>query len=72
MINFFSTIKDNRVFQLTVVLIIVLNAILIGATTYNLDPFFLNIIYILDYAITIFFVIEIVLYFGTFISGNIS
>ena len=55
MINFISTIKDNRVFQLTVVLIIVLNAILIGATTYNLDPFFLNIIYILDYAITIFF-----------------
>ncbi len=63
MINFFSNIKDNRIFQLTVVLIIVLNAILIGATTYELDPLFLSIIYILDYSITIFFVIEILIRF---------
>ena len=63
MIDFFSKLRDNRIFQFTVVTIIILNAILIGATTYELDPIFLNIIYVLDYAITIFFVIEILIRF---------
>ena len=63
MIDFFSKLRDNRFFQFTVVTIIILNAILIGATTYELDPIFLNIIYILDYSITIFFVIEILIRF---------
>ena len=63
MIDFFSKLRDNRFFQFAVVTIIILNAILIGATTYELDPLFLNIIYILDYVITIFFVIEILIRF---------
>ena len=63
MILFFSNIKDNRLFQFSVVTIIILNAILIGATTYKLDPLFLEIIHFLDYVITIFFVIEILIRF---------
>ena len=63
MINFFSILRDNRFFQFTVVTIIVLNAILIGATTYKLDPIFLNLIHLIDYWITIFFVIEILIRF---------
>ena len=63
MISFFSNIKDNRLFQFSVVTIIILNAILIGATTYKLDPLFLEIIHFLDYVITIFFVIEILIRF---------
>ncbi len=63
MLNFFEKLKDNRVFQFSVVAIIILNAVLIGATTYELDPVFLNIIHLLDYAITIFFVIEILIRF---------
>ena len=63
MINFFSKLKDNRIFQLTVVTIIILNAILIGATTYKLDPVILNMIHALDYAITVFFVVEILIRF---------
>ncbi len=63
MIDFFAKIKDNRIFQFSVVIIIILNAILIGATTYQLDPIFLNVIYFLDYLITIFFVIEILIRF---------
>ena len=35
MINFFAKIKDNRIFQFSVVIIIIFNAILIGATTYQ-------------------------------------
>ena len=54
MIDFFSKLKDNRIFQFSVVVIIILNAILIGATTYQLDPIFLNTIHLLDYAITVF------------------
>tara|TARA_X000000950_G_scaffold113485_1_gene142803 strand:- start:250 stop:885 length:636 start_codon:yes stop_codon:yes gene_type:complete len=46
-----------------VVTIIILNAILIGATTYKLDPLFLEVIHFLDYVITIFFVIEILIRF---------
>ena len=63
MIDFFSKLKDNRIFQFSVVIIIILNAILIGATTYQLDPIFLNTIHLLDYAITVFFVIEILIRF---------
>ena len=63
MIEFFSKLKDNRIFQLSVVVIIIFNALLIGATTYDLDPLILNLINLLDYAITIFFVIEILIRF---------
>ena len=63
MVSFFSNIKDNRLFQFSVVTIIILNAILIGATTYKLDPLFLEVIHFLDYVITIFFVIEILIRF---------
>ena len=63
MTSYFSGLKDNRIFQFTVVAIIILNAILIGATTYNLDPVFLELIHLLDYGITFFFVIEILIRF---------
>ena len=63
MISFFTNLKDNRLFQLSVVIIIILNAVLIGATTYKLDPLFLEIIHFLDYGITIFFVVEILIRF---------
>ena len=63
MINFFSKLKDNRIFQFLVVSIIILNAILIGATTYKLDPIILNFISVSDYIITLFFVIEILIRF---------
>ena len=69
MVSFFSNIKDNRLFQFSVVTIIILNAILIGATTYKLDPLFLETIHFLDYVITIFFVIEILINVPLFISS---
>jgi len=63
MTSYFSGLKDNRVFQFSVVAIIILNAVLIGATTYDLDPVFLELIHFLDYGITVFFVIEILIRF---------
>ena len=63
MTPYFSRVKDNRIFQFSVVSIIILNAVLIGATTYELDPLFLETINFLDYGITIFFVVEILIRF---------
>ena len=63
MTPYFSKIKDNRIFQFCVVSIIILNAVLIGATTYKLDPLFLKIINYLDSGITVFFVVEILIRF---------
>ena len=63
MTPYFSRVKDNRIFQFIVVSIIILNAVLIGATTYELNPLFLEIINYLDYGITVFFVFEILIRF---------
>jgi len=61
--NILFKLKESSIFQFTVIFIIILNAITIGVSTYNLDNFVTNIIIILDYSITIFFVIEIVIRF---------
>ena len=52
-------LNSSRIFQFSVIFIIILNAITLGVSTYELSPFVKNTIQILDYAITIFFVIEI-------------
>ena len=61
--NFLYNLKESRIFQFTVVLIIIINAITIGVNTYNLSQFILQIINYIDYSITIFFVIEILIRF---------
>ena len=52
-------LNSSRIFQFSVIFIIILNAITLGVSTYELNPFVKNTIQILDYAITVFFVIEI-------------
>ena len=61
--NFLYNLKESRIFQFIVVLIIIVNAITIGVNTYNLSQFIRQIINYIDYSITIFFVIEIVIRF---------
>jgi len=61
--NFLYNLKESRIFQFIVVLIIIINAITIGVNTYNLSQFIRQIINYIDYSITIFFVIEIVIRF---------
>ena len=61
--NILFKLKESSIFQFTVILIIILNAIIIGISTYNLNDFITKFIEILDYSITIFFVIEIVIRF---------
>jgi len=61
--NFLYNLKESRIFQFIVVLIIILNAITIGVNTYNLSLFVRQTIDYIDYSITVFFVIEILIRF---------
>ncbi|MFN3163611.1 MAG: ion transporter [Pseudohongiellaceae bacterium] len=57
-------IENSRVFQASVIFIIVLSAISIGAKTYDIPPFFERILAILDMTVTYFFLAEILLRFS--------
>ena len=63
MSNFLYKLKESSIFQYSVIFIIVINAITIGVGTYDLDDLLSKVISILDYSITIFFVIEIIIRF---------
>ena len=56
-------LKESKIFQFIVISIIILNAITIGANTYDLSQFVRQVINYLDYTITVFFVIEIIIRF---------
>jgi len=56
-------LNSSRIFQFSVISIIILNAFTLGISTYELNLLLKNTIQILDYAITIFFVIEILIRF---------
>jgi voltage-gated sodium channel len=58
----FLRLRDNGLFQSIVISIIILSALMIGVQTYEGIPaWFNNIIYVLDYFVTIFFLIEILI-----------
>ena len=61
--KFLFKVKEGRVFQFVVILIIILNAITIGVTTYDVSEFTKQAINYLDYLITVFFIIEIIIRF---------
>ncbi len=57
----FIALRSNKFFEMTVIAIIILSAMLIGATTYDIDPTWMTILYTLDIAITVFFLVEILI-----------
>ncbi len=59
--NKFLRIRSNKVFELSVIAIIIISALMIGASTYDIDPRWMTAIYVLDTAITIFFLVEIII-----------
>ncbi len=61
--NYICRLHGNRFFEISVIAIILLSALLIGAKTYDLDPLFIHTLTLFDVAITIFFLIEISLRF---------
>ncbi|MBV1911916.1 MAG: ion transporter [Kangiellaceae bacterium] len=54
-------INDSKMFQTSVVLVIVVSALSIGAKTHNLTSDLVKVLAIADIAITLFFVLEIVI-----------
>ena len=59
----FFNLKEKRSFQYLIISIIIFNAVIIGIDTYELSNITKKIVHILDYSITIFFVIEILIRF---------
>ncbi|MBS3803575.1 MAG: ion transporter [Oleiphilaceae bacterium] len=59
-------IESSRVFQTLVISIIILSALAIGAKTYELSPLANQTLTVLDFAITLFFLVEILFRFAAF------
>lgn len=57
--DLFDSIRSNRLFELVVVTVILVSALLAGAKTYDIPQRVLEIITLLDYSITLFFLAEI-------------
>ncbi len=55
----FQNIRDNKVFELFVIGVIIFSSMMIGARTYELHPLLDGGLRFLDYAVTLFFVIEL-------------
>ncbi len=55
----FQKIRDNKAFELFVIGVIVFSSLMIGVRTYELHPMLDGGIRFLDYAVTLFFVIEL-------------
>ncbi|GLX81002.1 ion transporter [Thalassotalea eurytherma] len=56
-------VDNSKIFQGVVIGVIILSALLVGAKTHNLPPLAIQILGILDVAVTFFFVFEIVIRF---------
>lgn len=56
-------LKSNRIFEWFVVSIIILSALLIGAKTYNLPYGAIQVLWLLDWAVTFIFLLEIMVRF---------
>ncbi len=57
------TLHNNRIFEFSVIAIILLSALLIGVKTFDFPPVFISALSFFDVAITVFFLIEISLRF---------
>lgn len=57
----FQRIRDNKAFELFVIMVIIFSSLMIGIRTYDLNPTFETVLIALDYGVTLFFVIEIVI-----------
>jgi voltage-gated sodium channel len=55
----FAELKDNKLFETFVIVVIVVSALVIGASTYDVAPGVLSVFNVLDVAVTLFFLAEI-------------
>lgn len=59
----FERVRSNKAFELFVVFVIIFSALMIGAKTYDVPDSVTRLVIILDWAITLFFLIEIAIRF---------
>ncbi|MCF6325203.1 MAG: ion transporter [Gammaproteobacteria bacterium] len=57
----FVAIRSNKAFEMAVVTIIILSAMMIGATTYDIAPHWMSVLKGFDIAVTVFFLIELMI-----------
>ncbi len=61
--NRIRLLHNNRLFEFSVITIILLSALLIGVNTFDYSPIFIQVLRVFDVAITVFFLVEITLRF---------
>ncbi|RLA22874.1 MAG: ion transporter [Gammaproteobacteria bacterium] len=59
--DYFISIRSNKFFEAFVIAVIILSALAIGAKTYHLNPTAQSILKIFDLAVTLFFLLEIII-----------
>ena len=59
--EYFVAIRSNKLFEMAVVTIIILSAMMIGATTYDIEPHWMSVLAGFDIAVTVFFLIELLI-----------
>ena len=57
----FIAIRSNKIFEWSVITIIILSAMMIGATTYDIGPGWAGALKLFDIAVTVFFLIELLI-----------
>lgn len=57
----FQAIRDNKIFELFVIGVIIFSSLMIGVRTYNLPDFAITFLWLMDYAVTLFFLTEILI-----------
>ena len=57
----FLRLRSNKIFETAVIIIIVLSALMVGAKTYEEANRFTPILNVLDWAVTLFFLVEIII-----------
>lgn len=58
-----NKLRSNKVFEFLVIGVIIFSALVIGAKTYNISSTFLQVVYLLDWFVTFFFLSEITIRF---------
>ena len=64
--TFLHRINSSKIFQWSIIAVIIISALLIGAKTHNLPENIVTILSILDQGITVFFVVELTIRFITY------
>ena len=54
-------LRHNKLFEFFVIGVIIFSALIIGAKTYHISPQLMNLFELLDLAVTVFFLLEIII-----------